>query len=176
MRWFVRMIGCLTTIILLSVGLNTFAGRWLGTEGGALQLGRWLVFETRRAEALRHRSEMIAHAWEVKRDLIDEVVVGRMSLRQAILQFKQANNLVDNSNPGLVAPYYTPSDPESLGNQVLAWARNELAGWPPHKGERILMTLELEFQELFGRPSSPARAMCPDAEKSSGPIPAPMAD
>jgi hypothetical protein len=176
MKWLTRMIGSLTAAIVLVVGLNTVAALWLGDEGNPLHLGRWMLLETRRTHALRHRSQLVAQSWHVKQALIEELVAGRLPLRQAIVQFKQANDLIENDDTDLVAPYSTPSDPESLAKQVLAWARNEVGGWPPHKDRRILTTLDAEFRKLFGRSYFEASGLCLQEPQSSGRAPAVVAD
>jgi hypothetical protein len=160
MTLFMRMVGCMAAAIALSVGLSIFAG--------ALQLGRCLLFETRRSQALQHRFEMVADSWEAKHDIIVEVVAGRLHLREAIVQFQKANDLVENADRDLAPAYLTPSDPESVGRQVLVWVRNEVAAWPPSEAERIRADMEREFQELFGRsPSEEIPELQLEAEQSS---------
>jgi hypothetical protein len=154
MRFFVRVCVCVVAAIVLLVGLSSLAGSWLGNGSNGIQLGRWIVFESRRSEALQHRSEAVARGAEVKKAIIADLLAGRLTLREAAAQFDEANQLVENEPGSMVASYRTPTSEEGLCRQVLAWVRNEVANLPPEKAERFLSPLEKEFKALFGYPEA----------------------
>jgi hypothetical protein len=92
---------------------------------------------------------MIARSLEAKREIIDQLMAGRLRFRQAIEQFQKANELVKNVNPDVLAPYQTPAHPQGVARQVLIWARNSVLSGPSDKAQRRLADLECEFQTLF---------------------------
>lgn len=135
---------------------------WFGEEGSALRLARVFVCEQRRSEALPHRSEALKHSLESKERIISELIGGRLSLREAIVLFQRATKeLIDkvaleDADQSMIATYMPPpTDPQSVGRQILTWVRIDLAMWPPDKAQRRLAELERAFRELFGRGSLP---------------------
>jgi hypothetical protein len=154
MKCFARMMGYQTAAVALSIGLFSFASSWFGEQSNPLQLSRCLVFETRRKAALRHRAENVAQVMEIKQGITAELVAGHLHLREAIVQFQKANQLIENEDRDMVAEYRTPTDPEGVARQVLAWVDNEVAVWPPDKAQRTVAPLEKQFQEMFPCPSS----------------------
>lgn len=153
MRFFTRMFVWAAAALLLSALLIHSAVSWSGDRTGVLRLGRLLVFETRRSQALDERAEMVTRSMDVKRGIIDQLLAGRLPLREAIDQFGKANEMIENDTR-LVATYQLPADREGVGRQVLAWACHTIDSWPYDKAQRRLAELESEYQKLFGRPSS----------------------
>ncbi len=133
----------------MAVLLSGFAGAWFGEEG-VLQLSRWIIFETRRTEALEHRSEMIARSDEIKRAIIAELSAGNLTLHEAALQFHEANRMVENTDRELVADYQMPVTDDGLYRQVIAWVQGESAILSPERAERLLAPLVQEYESLFG--------------------------
>jgi hypothetical protein len=138
--------------IALLLALCLFAGPWMGERASGLQLGRWIVFESRRSEALRHRAEAVAQGAEIKKAIISDLLADRLTLREAAAQFREANQLVESGIPDMVADYRTPTSEQGLCRQVLAWVRAEVQKLPPDRAQRILASLETEFESLFGHP------------------------
>jgi hypothetical protein len=152
MKIFTRMMGCAATAMVMSAVLFYFADAWLGEETTVVEVGRKLVFEASRNQALRARAEMVTHSLAIKRDIIAQVMAGRLHLREAIDLFHKANDMIENVHLELVPVYRLPTDSEGVGLQVLAWVRNEVASWPPEKAQPLLANLETEFRTLFGHP------------------------
>jgi hypothetical protein len=136
--------------LMLCTLFVSLAGSWFDAETSVLQLTRSLLFETRRAQALRGRAETVSESMEVKKEIIDRMVAGRLHLREAIVQFQQANEIIENVDLYLVPEFRKPNDTEAVGRQVLAWLSNEIAAQPTNKNERVVPAMEKEFQELFG--------------------------
>ncbi|HEY7311492.1 MAG TPA: hypothetical protein VH643_19170 [Gemmataceae bacterium] len=154
MKFFARLCVCVVAAIALLVGLSFFSGCWLGDRTNGFQVGRWIVFESRRSEALRHRSEAVAHGSEIKKAIVADLRAGRLTLREAAAQFREANQMVENGVPEMVADYRTPTSEEGLCRQVLAWVWAEVADLPTEQQERILAPLRKEYQSMFGHPAA----------------------
>src|SRR5579885_2001919 len=119
MRLFTRLTVCAAAAVLLSAVLYYIADLWFGENESVLEAGRQIVHEARRKEALLARKDMISRCLSAKRDIIDQLIAGHLHLHQAITQFQQANELVENDDLAFVPAYQTPTDPEGVGRQVL---------------------------------------------------------
>ncbi len=149
---------CAAAAMLLSVILFWIADSWSGESASVIAVGRHLLFEMRRAEELDVRGAMIARSVSVKRDVIDQLLAGRMDLRQAIAQFHMANELVENADRGLIPTHWIPTDPEGVGRQVFFWVRNAAASLPREKARRRLAELEREYRTVFHGANPPKAA------------------
>src|SRR5262249_3087318 len=109
-----------------------------------------LLFESRRSEALRLRSEMVNHNIEIKRTIVAEIVAGRLTLRQAAIRFQEANYKVENNDRDLLPDHQVPATEEGVYQQVLAWMRAEVSSLSPEEAQRILAPLEKEYESRFG--------------------------
>src|SRR5262249_25669114 len=85
--------------VLLAGGLFSLIGSQFGKQSDLSQL----LFESRRSEAIRLRDEMVLYNHEVKRTIVADIIAGRLSLREAAVRFQEANSLVENNDPDLVA-------------------------------------------------------------------------
>jgi hypothetical protein len=155
MRFYTRMLVCVAAAVLLSAVLFNFAVSCFDGETSVLRLGRLLVLESRRSEAMDARAETVLRSMDIKRDIIFQLLAGRLQLREAIAEFHKANEMIENDHTNLMATYQLPSDREGVGQQVLAWACRAVDALPSDKGQRRLAELEYQYQKLFGRPSSP---------------------
>lgn len=155
MRFYTRILVCVAAAMLLSAVLINFAVSCFDGETSVLRLGRLLVHEARRSQAMDARAETVLRSMDIKRDIIAQLIAGRLQLREAIDQFHKANEMIENNNRNLMAKYELPTDLEGVGRQVLAWAQRTADALPLDKGQRRLAELENEYQKLFGRPSSP---------------------
>jgi hypothetical protein len=115
-------------------------------EADGRNLARRLLFEMRRSEALAQRSAQILRSLEIKKVVIDDLIADRLTLREAIEAFRQANALIENNSDGLVATYHTALTENELFQQVLAWTRARL-GEDPWRAKEILQRLEEERTE-----------------------------
>lgn len=160
MKFFARMMMYAATAMTLCTVLFSFTGAWFGEQGSVLQFAREVLYERRRFDALQYRSDVVQHAMESKVRIIDQLLSGRLCLREAIVRYQRVNQqlreelAVEGMDQALLPPYRVPpTDPESVGRQILNWARSDVAEWPPHKAERVLADLEHAFRDLFGKAS-----------------------
>jgi hypothetical protein len=151
MRLFTRLIVCAAAAMVLSAVFFHLADAWFGENTSILKAGRQIVLEARRSQALRARTEMVTRCLDIKREIITELIAGRLSFRQAIVQFQKANELVENFDLDLIPAYRSPTSPEDVARQVYLWARNSVSTWPPEKSQHLLAGFESDFHRLFGR-------------------------
>ncbi|HEY7428703.1 MAG TPA: hypothetical protein VH682_31020 [Gemmataceae bacterium] len=146
MRVFARLCAYAAVAVVLFVGLFSLIGLRFGKASDLSQL----LFESRRSEALRRRSEMVNHNIEVKRTIVAEIVAGRLTLHEAAVRFQEANHLVENNDADLLPDYQKPATEEGVYQQVLLWMRAEVSDLPAEQGKRILTPLEKEYESKFG--------------------------
>lgn len=151
MNIFTRMVVCAGTAVLFSGLFFHLANSWCDEETNVMQAGRRLLFETRRAEALQERKEMVSRSLEVKRSIVADLAAGRLHLAEAIDQFNEANHMIQNINMDLIPMYRLPTDAAGVGRQVLVWVRNEVALESPEKARRLVAELGIEYQKMFGK-------------------------
>ena len=147
MRFFAHLCAYATLIVGVGIGLFGLANflRFDGQSNVSL-----LLFELRRSEALRYRSEAVIGHVTLKHATFREVVAGRLTLHEAVARFVEANQLVEDIDPDLVPSYQIPTTEKGMYQQVLAWMRAEAAHLPPERAERILASLEKDYESRFG--------------------------
>jgi hypothetical protein len=150
MKLFVHLCLWAAVPITLAVMLLNLADSWFDDREGVFQLGHMFVFEARRTEALQRRTEMVAQSDEIKRDIIAELLAGRLTLREAVDRFREANQMVENTDWALVADYQVPTTEEGLYRQVIAWVEGETAILSPGEVKPLLVPLVKEYESLFG--------------------------
>jgi hypothetical protein len=150
MKLFVHLCIWAAVPITLAVMLCNLADAWFDDREGVFQLGHSVVFEARRTEALQYRMEMVAQSDEIKRDIIIELVAGRLTLREAADQFREANQMVENTDRELVADYQMPTTEEGLCRQVIAWVEGENSVLSPGEVKDLLTPLVEEYESRFG--------------------------
>lgn len=158
MRLFTRLIVCSAAAIVLSAILFYIADSWFGEGESVIRTAHQLLFEARRAEVLRVRAQMMARSVSAKNDVIDQLLAGHLNLRQAIIQFRNANELVENVDLEILPAYQPPTDPEGVGRQVVVWTRNAVRYLPREKAQRRLAELEREYRTLFHGANPPKEA------------------
>jgi hypothetical protein len=146
MRFFARISAYAAVAVVLFVGLFSLLVLRFGNQSD-LSL---LLLESRRAEALRYRSEMVTQNIEIKQTIVAEIVAGRVTLREAAIRFQEANHLVENNDRDLLPDYQIPATEEGVYRQVLAWMRAEVRSLPAEQAQRILTPLEKEYESRFG--------------------------
>jgi hypothetical protein len=167
MRLFTRLIVCAAPAMLLSALVCHVADSWFGDNSNVLGVCRQIVLEAQRAQALQVRAELVARSRSAKHDILDQLLAGRMSFRQAVVQFRRANELVGNVALVPLPMYQTPTDPQGVGRQVLIWVRGSVASWPSDKAQRLVADLEHEYQTLLGRtkPGEASRVQPTDSNR-----------
>lgn len=122
-----------------------------GAADDNYNLARWLLREARRSEALWRRKREMAEAMAVKKAIAQELVAGRLTLREAAEQFREADAMVENDPEGLVAPYLVPETKLGLYQQVRTWTETVLTeNYTPQKAEQVRHRLEQEEKEQLG--------------------------
>lgn len=150
MRPVTQLVVCAAAVVLSAI-LFHFADSWFSERTSALAVGRRIMFEMHRSQALQERAKRVARSISIKHETIVQLVGGRLCFHQAIVQFQKANDIIENVDLDLIPAYCKPTDPEGVGRQVYDWAYYAVATWPPNKTQRFLAGLENEFQHLFGR-------------------------
>lgn len=140
---------CIVVAVVLLAGVWSLASSWFGDPLNLLRLGRVLVFETSRCRALDERSQLLDQCLEIRTSAIQEIFAGRMTLRQAAIRFQEADDLIENNAPDLVATYQKPRNEEAAFRQVLAWVRINARAKPSSEAERVVQRTRAEFLELF---------------------------
>jgi hypothetical protein len=158
MTFFARISAYAAVAVVLFVGLFSLIGLRFGNQSDLSQL----LFESRRAEALRLRNEMVTHNLEVKRVIVADIVAGRLTLREAAVRFQKANHLVENNDPDLLPDHQIPATEKGVYQQVLAWMWAEVSSLPTEQAERILTPLEKEYESRFGPLESATDSPRPD--------------
>jgi hypothetical protein len=161
MQYLARLCVCVLTVVVVFAGLSRVVGAWFGQEVSVLQVSRLWIVESRRTEALRQRSEEVARALAIKQEIVEEILAGRLSLRESATEFQEANELIDKDDLDLLPDYYVPETEEAVCEQVLTWVRSEARQQSSTLAKGIVKGLEKEFEVKFGRP-------CPDATTPEG--------
>jgi hypothetical protein len=146
MRFFARISAYAAVAVVLSAGLLSLIGLRFGKQSDLSQL----LFEWRRSEALRYRSEMVFHNIGVKDPIVADLVAGRLTLREAAVRFQEANHLVENNDPDLLPDFQIPATEQGVYRQVLGWVQTEVSSLPAEQAKRILTPLEKEYESKFG--------------------------
>ena len=146
MRFFARISAYAAVAVVLFVGLFSHLGLRFGKQSDLSQL----LLESRRSEAWRYRAKMVTRNIEVKHAVVHEIIAGRLTLREAVARFQEANQLVENNDRDLLPDYQIPATEEGVYRQVLAWVRAEVSSLPAEQAQRILTSLEKEYESKFG--------------------------
>jgi hypothetical protein len=146
---------CVVVAVVLLVGVWALASWWFGDPLNLLRLGRLLVFESSRSHALDERTQLLDHCLEMRTSAIQEIFAGRMTLRQAAIRFQEADDLIENNAPDLVATYQKPRTEEAAFRQVLAWVRLTARARSSAEAERVVERTRAEFFELFPSAAPP---------------------
>src|SRR5262249_7548863 len=115
MRLFARICAYAAVAVVLFVGLFSLLALRICNQSD-LSL---LLLESRRAAALRYRSEMVTHNIEIKRTIVADIVAGRLTLGEAAIHFQAANQMVENNDRDLLPDYQIPATEEGVYQQVL---------------------------------------------------------
>src|SRR5262249_39420272 len=139
-------------------GLFSLIGLRFGNQSDLSEL----LFESRRSEAMRLRSEMVTHNLEVKQTIVADIVAGRLTLHEAAVRFQEANHLVENNDRDLLPDYQIPGTEQGVYQQVLGWMQDEVSSLPAEQAKRILTPLEKEYEARFGPLESAMDSPRPD--------------
>lgn len=142
----------------LSLAASLFTAVYLGvshlflssSNGEGVQIFHWFVREVRRSEALNLRGVEVARSLEAKQAITDELLTGRVTLREAVEQFRAAASRIEANREGLVASYRTPENERGMCQQVLVWAKVALdQRGDPRAARRMMHRLRREMSRQY---------------------------
>jgi hypothetical protein len=120
---------------------------------------RALAREARREEALGRRGAASQRVLEAKHQAVNELLAGRITLREAAERFGELNALVRDDNDALIGAFPVACGEEALCRNVLSWAEAECRHRPGLAP--ALARLEEEYRRRFGRDPGPWPALPP---------------
>jgi len=107
------------------------------------------------SDALDEELQAWQHCAEVKRNTCNELIAGKITLREAATRFALAQIAVGEDRQVKWTTYPGDNDQERRSLEVLAWVRSLLAG-QPDIADSVQLRLEAEFHALVNRNSNPA--------------------
>jgi hypothetical protein len=147
MKYLFTLFLCVIVSLLVSVGASrAFV---FGHDPRGRNLAQWFLFEMSRTEALKQRAALMKRLWEIKASAIDEFIAGRATVHEVIEQFREAEELVEDDNEGVVSPYHRPHTKEQLRRQLVGWVEDELSH-DPEQAQKVVRRLK---EELAHEPS-----------------------
>jgi hypothetical protein len=147
--------------ILLFTGLGLACASWV--VGPRMQdirdVSRLLLEQYERTEALRLRRELTMQCFEGKKRVTEEVVAGRLGLREAAAQFRDLHAPLEDGYDPVSGITGVPVSEKFLCGNVLARVRGRLQHSPGPDGA-VLGRLENEYREHFHEePALPAHLL-----------------
>jgi hypothetical protein len=109
-----------------------------------------VLVDAPRIEALEHRRQVWRGITEAKGKVLDDLLAGQLTLRQAAGKFARLNDLLEDGNDDLLGPSRVFSGEEALCRNVLAWAEGE--AWRRTELAPDLARLKEEYRKEFGHP------------------------
>ena len=142
MKYLSRLLLLTAVSALLCMGLSTLFE--CGRVSGGRSLAQWFLFEIRRGEALNQRAIAISRSAEAKKAVLADLFAERLTFQEATEQFRAANEIVKESDSGMLARYHVPQTEEELRRQVIAWIKAEKAAHP-QRAKKVAHRLETEL-------------------------------
>jgi hypothetical protein len=100
-------------------------------------------------EELERRRQIGLQRLAVKERAVQNLLAGRLTLRQAAAQFRDAETALPVTwVPPVGAP--GPGEDERLCRTVMAWARCRMARYPPAEAAAVAARLDAELEQLRG--------------------------
>jgi hypothetical protein len=144
MKYLFTLLSCVLTSVILSLAISRLSTVHRG--GRQRNLFGWILFELRRDDALRQRSEEIKQCHKIKDDAAAQLIAGRLTIREAMEVFASADELVDDGNNDLAGCHYPlPRTPTERYHEILGWTRSALDR-EPELAEQVVGRLEQEFR------------------------------
>jgi hypothetical protein len=135
-------------------------GGWLAARSAGLPVPdfglsdlRRLAAEGERSQALNRRCQDLFARSEARRDVVLELLDERLTLRQAVSEFRRLSEADGEGGEELRVLLGGVSADEALARSVLFWAAAELAGRPAEQRDAALLRLTDAYAEAFERPS-----------------------
>lgn len=120
-------------------------------DGEVAHLARLLLREVRRSDALAQRVKEVAEAESIRGTATLDFIAGRLTLTQAMEQYREAEKIIAEDNQGLVPRYQKPRTKEELCRQVCAWVQTFLltGNYTSQEANAVHQRLEHELKELY---------------------------
>jgi hypothetical protein len=142
------MTACRTLFVALAVAI--------AVASACLALARWAavdlaaVLREGRREGVMYRRLAVSHrVIEDKTAVANDLIAGRVTLREAVARFRELNALVEGDGQDGVAPFRVARGEEAVWWNVLVWVRAELMH-RPRRDAAVLDRLKAEYRERFG--------------------------
>jgi hypothetical protein len=116
----------------------------------AVDLPQVFSEQGRYAADLRAQQETLSARREARKEILQDVVAGRLTLLQAADQFKGLNERHPECMTAVRSAYDGGSDEERLCRQVIAGVEELLADRPPSEAASIIARLEAQLHDHFG--------------------------
>lgn len=137
-----RLFVCVVFALILAAGAGLGYARLAG-DGESLLGDFGLFFDAcRRRQDLGRDSAAVLRRVQAKEEVMDELVAGRMSLREAVACFRA----IHAANPDGLAP--GAAEEEWTARNVAHWLKERLRSRGP-QGKAVLRRLEYELKELL---------------------------
>jgi hypothetical protein len=122
-----------------------------GVDGEAANLARRLLREVRRADALAQRVKEVAEAESIRGTATEDFIAGRLTLTQAMEQYREAEKIIAEDHQGLVPRYQKVRTREELCRQICAWVQTFLltGNYTSQEANSVHQRLENELKELY---------------------------
>jgi hypothetical protein len=117
---------------------------WQGVD-----LPQVLRDQIRRAGDIRAQQETVSDRRQARRETLEALVAGRLTLLQAASRFKGLNERPPECMTAVRSTYEGASDEERLCRQVIAGVRGLLEDLPPSESASIIARLESELHAHF---------------------------
>jgi hypothetical protein len=110
-------------------------------------------------EAIDQRGNASHRSLFAKTQVINELIDGRIRLRDAAARFQELNALVSgDGNEDLIGAYRVVTGEERVWRNVLLWAELNLWDQSDRDAPAVLARLRAEYRERFGREPEPSPA------------------
>jgi hypothetical protein len=116
---------------------------------------RGILTEVRRAEELNAREEVSFRSFRGKQAVTRELVAGRLTLAEAVEQFRDLTRAHEGAMKELLAAYPTSTEDEAVCQSLLTWVRTETRRDPCRRAA-LLARLEAEMRQHLCHPGGPA--------------------
>lgn len=142
----------LLALVVFAVALQAVSRVFaLGIDGEAANFARLLLHEARRWDALEQRVREIQEAEQVRGEATADFIAGRLTLIQAMEQYRDAEDMIAEDRNGLVPHYRKPRTRQELCRQFCAWVQTFLisGNYTSQEKNSVRHRLEMELKEHY---------------------------
>jgi uncharacterized membrane-anchored protein YhcB (DUF1043 family) len=132
--------------VALGVVIGVLALRLAGCQDGEQE---GLLEAARRHDELKRRDELLLRHIQQKTEIVEELIAGRIRLREGVAQFRALNEEDPTTSAAVRAVWPTGTMDEAVCRQVLSWTEARLSAESSEERRRILNRLESEAHDLL---------------------------